>query len=82
MAVQIKVLGPGCMNCTTLEANVKEAVQQLGTDAQIEKVTDYGAILAHGIMRTPGLMINGEIKVFGRVATTEEIKGFLAGTPC
>lgn len=82
MAVQIKVLGSGCKNCTTLEANVKEAVHQLGVEAQVEKVTDYGAILAHGIMRTPGLIIDGEVKAFGRVPTTDEIKGFLAGTSC
>lgn len=79
MSIQIKVLGSGCKNCMTLEANVKEAVQQMGLEAEIEKVTDYSAIMAHGIMRTPGLIVNGEIKSFGRVPTPDEIKRFIAG---
>ena len=79
MSMHVKVLGPGCRNCTTLEAHVKEAVHQLGIEAEIEKVTDYGAIVAHGIMRTPGLIVNGEIKSSGRVPDVDEVKGFLRG---
>jgi len=77
MSIQVKVLGPGCRNCITLEANVKEAVQQLGIHAQVEKVTDYGEIVASGILRTPGLIVNGEIKTTGRVPSVDEIKGLI-----
>lgn len=79
MAVQVKVLGPGCRNCVTLEANVKEAVQQLGIDAQVEKITDVGEIVAHGILRTPGLIVNGEIKASGRVPSVNELKDLIKG---
>lgn len=78
-SMQVKVLGPGCRNCITLEANVKAAVEQLGVDAQVEKVTDYGAIAAHGIMRTPGLIVNGAIKASGRVPSVDEIKRLIQG---
>lgn len=77
MAVQVKVLGPGCRNCITLEANVKEAVQQLGIEAQVEKITDVGAIVAYGILRTPGLIVNGEIKASGRVPGVNELKDLI-----
>ena len=69
----IKVLGPGCKNCTTLEKNVREALARLGVDAEVEKVTDYAAIMAHGVMSTPGLVIDGDVVSYGRVPTPTQI---------
>ena len=76
--MKISILGPGCANCQTLEHRTREAVADLGLAADIEKVTDYGAIAAFGIMRTPGLVFDGEVVVSGRVPTTAEIKELLA----
>ena len=69
----IKVLGPGCKNCTNLEKNVREALTRLGVDAEVEKVTDYADIMAHGVMSTPGLVIDGDVVSYGRVPTSTQI---------
>jgi small redox-active disulfide protein 2 len=71
--MDIKVLGPGCKNCVTLEANTKAAIESLGMDAELEKVTDYAEIAKYGIMSTPGLVINGKVVSFGKVLKTDAI---------
>ncbi|WP_244834666.1 thioredoxin family protein [Clostridium sp. BJN0001] len=73
----IKILGTGCSNCKRLEENAKKAVEELGLDATIEKVTDIKDIMKYGIMKTPGLVVDEKVKVFGRVPTAEEIKKYL-----
>ena len=73
----IKVLGSGCANCTKLYDNTKEAVESLGIDAAIEKVTEIKDIMAYGVMRTPALVVDGKVKVMGRVPSAEEIKKYL-----
>jgi len=73
----IKVLGSGCANCTKLYDNTKDAVESLGIDATIEKVTDIKDIMAYGVMRTPALVVDGKVKVMGRVPSSEEIKKYL-----
>lgn len=77
MSINIKVLGSGCANCQKLEGNVKQAVQQLGLDATVEKVTDVAQIMSYGIMRTPGLVVDGQVKVYGRVPNLDEVKQLL-----
>lgn len=72
--MNIKILGSGCANCTKLEANAKTAVQELGLSAEFEKVTDYKDIVSYGVMKTPALVVDGVVKVSGRVATVEDIK--------
>ena len=74
---QIKVLGPGCPRCETLKANADAAVKQLGIDAEVEKITDINEITSFGVMMTPALAIDGEVKVVGKVPSVEEIKKFL-----
>lgn len=69
----IKVLGPGCKNCVNLEKNVREALTRLGVDAEVEKVTEYADIMAHGVMSTPGLVIDGDVVSYGRVPTPTQI---------
>lgn len=74
----IKVLGPGCANCTSLERVTREAVADLGIDATIEKVTDYAAIAGYGIMSTPGLVVNEKVLVSGRVPSATQVRQLLA----
>jgi small redox-active disulfide protein 2 len=73
----IKVLGSGCTNCKKLEENTRKAVEELGIDATIEKVTDFKDIMKYGVMKTPALVVDGKVKIMGRVATAEEIKKYL-----
>ena len=71
--MNIKILGPGCANCHNLEKQTRKALDQLGIDAQIENVTDYGDIMGYGVMKTPGLVIDEEVVVYGRVPKADEI---------
>ncbi len=74
---KIQVLGTGCPKCKQLADNADAAAQGLGIDYELEKITDINDILAYGIMMTPGLAVDGDIKVSGKVATVEEIKEWL-----
>ncbi len=73
----IKILGPGCKNCKNLERATREALDQLGMDATVEKVEDYAAIVGYGIMSTPGLVVDDKVLVSGRVPRPAEIKKLL-----
>lgn len=77
--MNIKILGSGCANCQRLERFVREVVAELGMEATIEKVTDYSAILSYGIMRTPGLVVDGTVKAAGHVPGKPELRQLLAG---
>lgn len=73
----IKVLGPGCPKCKTTFHNVEEALKQLGIEAEIVKVEDIEEMMKYNILTTPVLMIDGEIKIKGRIAHIDEIKELL-----
>jgi small redox-active disulfide protein 2 len=73
----IKVLGSGCANCKKLEENTRKAVEELGINAEIQKVEDFKSILKYGVMKTPGLVVDEKVKVMGRVPSSEEIKKYL-----
>jgi small redox-active disulfide protein 2 len=73
----IKVLGPGCENCTKLADLTKRAVANLSIEAKIEKVTDYAEIKKYSILATPGLVINEKVVAAGRVPSESEITSFL-----
>jgi small redox-active disulfide protein 2 len=75
---QIKILGPGCRRCEQLAAAAKEAADQLGIDYELEKVTDVAKFADYGVMMTPGLVVDGEVKSQGKVLSLEEIKAALA----
>ena len=74
----IKVLGPGCTNCQTLERVTREAVDALGVDATIEKVEDYPTIVGYGVMSTPALVIDEKLVLSGRVPKVAEVRDLLA----
>ena len=74
----IKVLGPGCMNCRTLEQRTRDALAQLNSQASVEKVTDLDGMMAYGVMRTPGLVIDEKLVWQGGVPTVEKIKELIA----
>jgi len=73
----IKILGTGCSNCKKLEENAKKAVEELGVEAIIEKVTDIKEIMKYGVMKTPAIVVDEKVKAFGRVPKVEEIKKYL-----
>lgn len=75
--MKIKILGTGCPKCKALEQNTREALQELGITADIEKIQDINKIMEYDIMFTPGLVVNGEIKVASKVPSKEEIKEIL-----
>ena len=64
--MEIKVLGPGCANCGRMEDLAKQAVKELGMAAEIVKITDIADIARHGILSTPGLIVNGKVKHTGK----------------
>lgn len=74
----IKVLGPGCMNCRTLERRTIEALEKSGIQATVQKVVDLDGIASYGVMRTPGLVIDEKVVVQGRVPTVEQIQELIA----
>lgn len=73
----ITILGTGCPKCRQLAENARAAAEQLGIEYQLEKVTDITEIMKFGIMLTPGLVIDGEVKASGKVPTTEQIAAML-----
>ena len=75
--ITIKVLGSGCANCKRLEAIARKAVEDLGIEAEIEKVTNYNDIMKYPILSTPGLVINEELVSSGRIPSEEEITDWL-----
>ncbi len=74
----IQVLGPGCAKCEKLKQNAEEAAQRAGVEATVEKITDINVISGFGVMVTPALAVDGEVKLVGKVATPEEIQRFLS----
>ncbi|KDR96400.1 small redox-active disulfide protein 2 [Peptoclostridium litorale DSM 5388] len=74
----IKILGTGCANCKKLTENVNKAIDELGIDAQVEKVEDIPGIMKYGVMKTPALVVDEQVKIMGKVAKVDEIKKILA----
>lgn len=73
----IKILGTGCSKCKKLEINAREAVKELGIEASFEKVEDIQEIMAYGVMNTPALVVDEEVKVMGKVPSVKDIKKYL-----
>jgi small redox-active disulfide protein 2 len=75
----IEVLGTGCPKCQATMQNVEQAVSELGVQAEVVKVYDIAEITARGVMMTPAVAVDGEVKVVGKVPTVDEIKTLLKG---
>jgi small redox-active disulfide protein 2 len=74
---KIQILGAGCPKCKKLTENVEAAAKELGLDYKLEKVTDINGIMSFGVMMTPALVVDGRVKVVGKVPAAEEIKRML-----
>ncbi|MBS3781648.1 MAG: TM0996/MTH895 family glutaredoxin-like protein [Candidatus Thermoplasmatota archaeon] len=72
--MKIEILGTGCSKCQRLEKNARKAVEELGVDAEIVKVEDISEISERGVMTTPALAIDGEVKAKGKILNPEQIK--------
>ncbi len=76
--VDIKIFGSGCAKCVKLAENAETAAKELDLDCKIEKVTNQNAIIDAGVLMTPALMVEGEIRSSGKVLSSEQIKSFLS----
>jgi small redox-active disulfide protein 2 len=72
--MKIEILGPGCSKCKATEKIVKKAVEELGVQAEVVKVEDLQDIINRGVMLTPAVIVNGEIKIEGHKPTVDEVK--------
>jgi small redox-active disulfide protein 2 len=77
--MKIQILGMGCSKCKLLEQHAREAVADLGLEAEVEKVMDLEAIAGMGVMMTPALAIDGEVKSVGKVLTKDQVIAFIKG---
>lgn len=77
--ISVKVLGPGCSKCRTLEAKVKDIVAKNNIDANITKVEDINEMMSYGIMMTPALVVNEQVKSYGIVPKDDQILKWLNG---
>lgn len=75
---KLQILGTGCAKCTKLAETTEQAAKSLGLDYQLEKITDINAIMNFGVMMTPALVVDGVVKVVGKVPSVEEVKKLLA----
>jgi small redox-active disulfide protein 2 len=75
--MEIKILGPGCAKCKKTEKIVREVVTGMGIDAQIEKVTDMLKISEYGVIGTPAVVVDGEVKSVGKIPKKESIRSWL-----
>jgi len=71
--MEIKILGPGCINCRKVEKLVREAVAEAGVPAEIEKVSDIMKIAKYGVFGTPAVIVDGQVKSVGKIPKKEEI---------
>ena len=76
----VKILGSGCKNCQTLTENTKEALAELGIEAEMIKVTDFADIVTYGVMTTPALVVDDKVLYYGKVLKTKEIVKLLEKT--
>lgn len=76
--MKIEVLGTGCAKCKTLFENAKKAVEEAGVAAEVVKVEDIPTIMKYGVMSTPALVVDGQVKFSGKVASAAEIAGMLS----
>lgn len=77
--MEIKILGKGCAKCLKLEAMAKETLRKLGRTAEVTHVTDVEAIMQYPVMSTPALVVDGVVKVEGKLPRREDLEAWLSG---
>ncbi|HNZ65318.1 MAG TPA: thioredoxin family protein [Smithella sp.] len=77
--MKIEILGVGCAKCHKLEEMVRDIASKEGIDADISKIEDFKKIMTYGVMTTPALVVNGDVKAAGKLPSLEQIKGWLKG---
>jgi small redox-active disulfide protein 2 len=77
--MKIEILGMGCAKCNKLEDMVNDAVREMGIDAQIDHVQDIKKIMTYGVMTTPALVVDGQVKVAGKIPSLADIKQMISG---
>jgi small redox-active disulfide protein 2 len=77
-SMEIKILGTGCPNCKRLERVTREALDEMGADVQVTKVTDMQAIMAYDILSTPGLVIDEKVVSYGRIPSKAQVTTMIA----
>jgi small redox-active disulfide protein 2 len=75
--MEVKILGTGCPKCKKLTEVTEQAAKELGIEISIEKVTDLEQILSYSVMSTPALVVNGVVKVAGRIPSNDDLKKML-----
>jgi|UniRef100_A0A7V6DPG3 small redox-active disulfide protein 2 len=75
---KVQILGPGCPKCVELTKRTEEAAKAVGGEIEVEKVSDLSKIMSYGVMMTPALVVDGEVKVVGKVPSVDEIKKMIA----
>lgn len=75
--MDIKILGTGCAKCQQTEKLVREVIAETGAGARIDKVTDIKSIIQYGVMLTPAVVVDGEVKIVGKIPKKEDIKSWL-----
>ena len=75
---KLQVLGPGCPKCTELAKRTEEAAQAVSLEFELEKVTELNQIMSFGVFMTPALVVDGEVKMVGKVPSVDEIKKIIA----
>ena len=75
--MKFQVMGPGCAKCNQVAENAESAAAEMGVDYEIVKISDFNEMMTFGVMMTPALAIDGEVKCVGKVPTVEEIKAML-----
>ena len=75
--MKIEILGPGCPRCAKTAENVNKAVEKSGIQVEVVKISDLNKIMDYGVMMTPALVIDGEVKFSGKIPSVEEIEGLL-----
>ncbi len=76
--INIQILGTGCAKCKQLAANAERALQDLGVEYRIDKITEISQIVSFGVMATPALAVDGQVKLAGKVASPDEIRALLS----
>ncbi|MEM4259136.1 MAG: thioredoxin family protein [Candidatus Thermoplasmatota archaeon] len=76
--MKIEILGTGCPKCKATEKIVRKVIEELGRDAEVVKIEDLQEIVNRGVMLTPAVVVNGEVKIVGHVPTAEEIRKIIS----